>query len=160
MQPCERLWRMPSGDILWLRSSNAVLTTSQAMLLMLCASLSAQATRITLGHKPVRNAHHANRKPMHNTHHTEHKPTPIKYRAQTHISCQRTFSQAHHLLASIVAFMRRTPAEEDSSFWMWKCTRSPVLEACGPPQISLENSPMVYTLTRSPYLLSNRPMAP
>ena len=43
----------------------------------------------------------------------------------------------------MVALMRRTPAEEDSSFWILKETRSPVLEAWGPPQISLENWPMV-----------------
>ena len=38
----------------------------------------------------------------------------------------------------MTALMRRTPADEDSSFRILKLTRSPVLEAWGPPQISLE----------------------
>ena len=43
---------------------------------------------------------------------------------------------------------------------MRKCPSSPVREACGPPQISLENLPIVYTLTFSPYFDVNRPTAP
>ncbi len=36
------------------------------------------------------------------------------------------------------ALMRRTPAEEDSSFWILNVPRSPVFCAWGPPQISKE----------------------
>ena len=43
----------------------------------------------------------------------------------------------------MTALMRRTPAEELSSFLILKDFRSPVLLACGPPQISLEKLPMV-----------------
>ena len=42
----------------------------------------------------------------------------------------------------MIALMRRTPAEEDSSFWILKLTSSPVWVACGPPQISLEYGPI------------------
>ena len=41
------------------------------------------------------------------------------------------------------ALMRRTPAEEDSSFMILNSPRSPVLVAWGPPQISKENSPIL-----------------
>ena len=43
----------------------------------------------------------------------------------------------------ITALMRRTPAEEDSSFWILKEPRSPVFSAWGPPQISKEYSPIL-----------------
>ena len=41
------------------------------------------------------------------------------------------------------ALMRRTPAEEDSSFMILNSPRSPVLVAWGPPQISKEYSPIL-----------------
>ena len=39
---------------------------------------------------------------------------------------------------SSTALMRRTPAEEDSSFLILKCPRTPVCSTCGPVQTSLE----------------------
>ena len=38
---------------------------------------------------------------------------------------------------SSTALMRRTPAEEDSSFLILKCPRTPVCSTCGPVQTSL-----------------------
>ena len=43
----------------------------------------------------------------------------------------------------MMALIRRTPAEELSSFRILKATSSEVLLACGPPQTSLEKSPIV-----------------
>lgn len=61
--------------------------------------------------------------------------------------CAAEAGCARHVLysafAPITALMRRTPAEELSSFWMVKDTSSPVYWAWGPPQISLLKSPMV-----------------
>ncbi len=61
--------------------------------------------------------------------------------------CAAVAGCARHVLysafAPITALMRRTPAEELSSFWMVKDTSSPVFWAWGPPQISLLKSPMV-----------------
>ena len=42
---------------------------------------------------------------------------------------------------SSTALMRRTPAEELSSFWILNLPSSPVVLAWGPPQTSLEKSP-------------------
>lgn len=55
--------------------------------------------------------------------------------------------------------MRRTPAEELCSFWILNLPSSPVRAACGPPQISLLHPSMLYTLTTSPYLDPNTPVA-
>ncbi|MEA2819627.1 MAG: hypothetical protein QOJ86_1631 [Bradyrhizobium sp.] len=46
-------------------------------------------------------------------------------------------------LQEICARMRRTPAEDDCSFLMWKRPISEVLFTCGPPQNSSDTSPIL-----------------
>ena len=67
---------------------------------------------------------------------------PAMFAGQAQLRFWRRGDQSSGL-APMTALMRRTPAEEDSSFWILKETSSAVLEACGPPQISLEAGPMV-----------------
>ena len=68
---------------------------------------------------------------------------PAMFAGQAQLRFWRGGGNQSSGLAPMTALMRRTPAEEDSSFWILKETSSAVLEACGPPQISLEAGPMV-----------------
>ena len=60
----------------------------------------------------------------------------------------------------MTALMRRTPAEDDSSFLILKEPSSFVFSTCGPQQISFETSPIVYSETWSPYFAPNSATAP